>query len=313
MPGPFFDLHMPNFTFPDVAPGRLFERVAELAGAAEEAGFDMVSVMDHFYQIRGVGPETEPMLECYTTLAALSQRTSRVRLGALVTGVTYRNPALLAKMVTTLDVLSQGRAVLGIGAAWNEAEHLGYGFEFPPVGRRLDRLGEALQIARLMFTQERASFEGRYYRIEQALNSPRPLQPGGPKILVGGGGEQRTLRLAARYADICNWFGGLEDMKRKGELLEGYCAEVGRDPRAILRTCMPPVLLVARSGDAERIKRQIPAERLATMGDPVGPEQAAERLRPFLDAGIGGFTFGNQNLRDPEVIAAAGEVKRLLS
>src|ERR1700716_911563 len=212
----FFGFHMPNYTFPGVSKDGLFGRVVENARAAEAAGFDLVTVMDHFYQIRGVGPETEPMLEAYTTLSALAMQTSKVKLGTLVSGVTYRNPALLAKMVTTLDVISKGRAILGIGAAWNEDEHVGYGFEFPPIKERMDRLGEALTIAELMFTQDRPSFEGKHYRIVRALNVPRPVQPGGPKILVGGGGERRTLRLLAEHGGIGHWFGGnLEDLKRK--------------------------------------------------------------------------------------------------
>ena len=198
----FFGFHMPNYTFPGVPDDRLFDRVVEQARAAEAAGFDLVTVMDHFYQIRGLGSETLPMLEAYTTLAAIAAQTSRVKLGTLVTGVTYRNPALLAKEVTTLDVISKGRAILGLGAAWNEDEHAGYGFEFPPIGQRMDRLDEALTIARLMFTEERPSFAGKYYRIERALNMPRPIQPGGPRILVGGGGEKRTLRLLAKHGDI---------------------------------------------------------------------------------------------------------------
>src|ERR1700730_4672895 len=179
-----FGFHMPNFTYPGVPDERLFEWVVEQARAAEAAGFALVTVMDHFYQIAGIGPEEDPMLEAYTTLGALAASTSRVRLATLVTGVTYRNPALLAKLVTTLDVISGGRAVLGIGAAWNESEHRGYGFEFPPIGERTDRLDEALTICRLMFTQTRPSFEGRHHRIERAINSPRPVQPGGPRILV---------------------------------------------------------------------------------------------------------------------------------
>jgi F420-dependent oxidoreductase-like protein len=313
MTAPFFGYHMPNFTYPGVRREELFDHVAGLANAAEEAGFDMVTVMDHFYQIHMVAAEEEPMMEAYTTLGALSQRTKSVRLSALVTGVTYRNPALLAKQVTTLDVLSKGRAILGIGAAWNEDEHRGYGFEFPPIGRRMDRLDEALHIIKAMFTEERPSFEGRFYRIERALNSPRPIQAGGPKILVGGGGEQRTLRLVARYADISNWFGGVDDMRRKGEILERYCAEEGRDPGTILRTAMAPVLLVTSEKDADRIVGDLSPERRGALGVPVTPEQAAEKLQPLMAAGIGGFTFGNQNLHSSELIAAAGELKRLLS
>jgi alkanesulfonate monooxygenase SsuD/methylene tetrahydromethanopterin reductase-like flavin-dependent oxidoreductase (luciferase family) len=169
---PLFGYHMPDFSFPGVPAAQMFDHVVELTQAAESAGFDLVTVMDHFYQIRGVGPETEPMLEAYSTLAALAARTSRVRLGTLVTGVTYRNPALLAKTVTTLDIISKGRAMLGIGAAWNQDEHLGYGFDFPPVPERMDRLDEALTIVKLLFTQDRPSFAGRFYRIERAPTSP---------------------------------------------------------------------------------------------------------------------------------------------
>src|SRR5215475_6503204 len=208
---------MPNFSFQDVPREQLFDHVAGLTQAAESAGFDLVTVMDHFYQIRAVGPETEPMLEAYTALGGLAARTTRILLGTLVTGVTYRNPALLAKMVTTLDIVSGGRAVLGIGAAWYEEEHDGLGFEFPSAGERLDRLEEALQICRAMFTEEAPSFTGKHYRIEKVLNVPRPIQENGPRIMVGGSGEKRTLRLVARYADMCNINGCLE---RVGDLLD---------------------------------------------------------------------------------------------
>src|SRR5690349_21362999 len=154
----FFGFHLPNFTFPDAAPADLFGRYLELAETAEAEGFDLVTCMDHVYQINGIGPETDPMLEGYTLLGALAARTSRVRLATLVTGVTYRNPAMLAKQVTTLDVISGGRAIFGIGAAWNEDEHRGYGYEFPPIGERMDRLEEALEIATRMFREDRATF-----------------------------------------------------------------------------------------------------------------------------------------------------------
>src|SRR5256886_4951137 len=171
----FFGFHMPTFTFRGVSGDRLFDRVVENAKAAEAAGFDLVTVMDHFYQIRGIGPETGPMMEAYTTLSALATQTSRVKLGTLVTGVTYRNPALLVKMVTTLDAISKGRAILGIGAAWNEDEHRGYGFEFPPIRDRMDRLEESVTLARLMFTPDRPSLEVEHYRVELPLNDPRTI------------------------------------------------------------------------------------------------------------------------------------------
>lgn len=309
---PLFGYHMPSFSFPGLPPERLFDRVVELAQAAESAGFDLVTVMDHFYQIAIVAPETEPMLEAYATLAALAQVTSRVRLGTLVSGVTYRNPALLAKSVTTLDTISRGRAVLGIGAAWNDAEHVGYGYEFPPIGERMDRLGEALAIARRMFTEERPSYSGRYYRIERALNVPRPLQTGGPKILVGGGGEQRTLRLAAEYADLTHWFvASPEEFARKLGVLEGHCQAVGRDPATLIKTIGAPVWLVRDEQEADAAAERIPPARRSLMR-PAGPERAAEILHTFLRVGVQGFTFNNPNLTTPELLDVAGRVKRLL-
>src|SRR5918912_196898 len=173
---------IPNFTYPGVRNDQLFDRIVELATTAERSGFDSVFVMDHFYQIGGVGPRTDPMLEAYTLLGGIAARTERARLGTLVTGVTYRNPALLAKETTTLDIVSKGRAILGIGAAWNEDEHRGYGFDFPAIKERMDRLEEALQICRAMFTEERPSFQGRYYKISNALNNPRPIRPEGIPI-----------------------------------------------------------------------------------------------------------------------------------
>jgi F420-dependent oxidoreductase-like protein len=303
-----FGFHMPNYTFPGVPNDRLFERVIHQAKAAEAAGFDMVTVMDHLYQIRGIGPETEPMLEAYATLSALATQTSRVKLGTLVTGVTYRNPALLVKEVTTLDVISKGRAILGIGAAWNEDEHKGYGFEFPPIGRRMDRLDEALTIARLMFSEERPSFEGKHYRIERALNVPRPVQPGGPKILVGGGGEQRTLRILAKHGDIGHWFGGnLEDLKRKKKVFEGHCEAVKRDPSEVLLTVGIFLVLVENEKDAKPIVDSLPAERRAMVVVATVP-QAAEVIGRYMDAGFGGFTFNNNVLQSDESIALAGEL-----
>src|SRR4029079_7292784 len=165
MKKPWFGLHLPLYTFPGTFSAELFDKVVEQAQAAEAAGFGLVTVMDHPYQIGGVGAETEPMLEGWSVLNALARETSRVRLGTLVTGVTYRNPAMLAKIATTLDVISGGRAILGIGAAWNETEHIGYGYDFPPVKERMDRLEEALTIATAMFREDRPSFEGHYYRI----------------------------------------------------------------------------------------------------------------------------------------------------
>ncbi|TMC53166.1 MAG: LLM class F420-dependent oxidoreductase [Chloroflexi bacterium] len=304
----FFGFHMPSFTFPGVPHNKLFDRVVENAKAAEKAGFDLVTVMDHFYQIRGIGPETEPMMEAYTTLAAVATQTSRVKLGTLVTGVTYRNPALLAKEVTTLDVISRGRAILGIGAAWNEDEHKGYGIEFPPIKERMDRLDEAVTIARLMFTEERPSFAGKHYRIERVLNVPRPIQPGGPKILIGGGGERRTLRILAEHGDIGHWFGGnLEDLKRKKKVFEEHCAAVNRDPSEILLTVGLPLVLAENEKEAKAIVEGLHPERRA-MAMIVSVAQGAEVIGQYMEAGFGGFTLNNNIFSTRESIALAGEL-----
>jgi F420-dependent oxidoreductase-like protein len=303
---------MPNYTFPGVPNDKLFDRVVENAKRAENAGFDLITVMDHLYQIRGIGPETEPMMEAYTTLAALATQTSRAKLGTLVTGVTYRNPALLAKMVTTLDVISKGRAILGLGAAWNEDEHAGYGYEFPPIGQRMDRLDEALTIAKLMFTEERPSFEGKYYRIDRALNVPRPVQPGGPKILVGGGGEQRTLRILAKHGDIGHWFGGnLEDLKRKKQVFERHCEAVNRDASEVLLTVGLTLVLAENAKDSAALMAGLTPERRA-MAMTVTVAQAAELIGKYIDAGFGGFTFNNNVLQTPESIALAGELIKVV-
>ena len=304
----FFGFHMPSFSFPGVPHDKLFDRVVENAKAAEKAGFDLVTVMDHLYQIRGVGPETEPMMEAYTTLAALAAQTSHVKLGTLVAGVTYRNPALLAKEVTTLDVISKGRAILGIGAAWNEDEHRGYGFEFPPIGQRMDRLEEAVTIARLMFTEERPSFDGKYYRIDRALNVPRPIQPGGPKILIGGGGEQRTLRILAKHGDIGHWFGGnLEDLKRKKKVFEEHCAAVDRDPSEVLLTVGMPLVLVDNDKDGAAIVASLPPERRGIVMV-VRVPQAVEVIDDYMAAGFGGFTFNNNAFASKESMGLAAEL-----
>jgi F420-dependent oxidoreductase-like protein len=309
----WFGFHLPSYTHPETPPERLFDRVVEQAKAAEAAGFDLVTVMDHLYQIQGIGGPEEPMLEGWSVLAALARETTRVRLGTLVTGVTYRNPALLAKQVTTLDTISGGRAILGLGAAWNDVEHAGYGYEFPPVGERMDRLDEALTIARAMFTEERPSFTGRYHRIDQAYNVPRPVQPGGPKILVGGAGEQRTLRIAAKHADMTHWFSlGLDGVKHKTEVLERYCEEIGRDPSTIERTIGAPVMVVESEAAGQALLERMPPERRALIK--VGtPEQAAEMLRPYIDAGFTGFTFNNNLYRTVEDITRLGDLLMLVA
>src|SRR4051812_3450796 len=309
---PWFGLHLPSYTHPDVPAAQVFDRVVGQAQAAEEAGFGLVTVMDHLLQVPGVGRLEEPMLEGWSTLAALARETKRVRLGTLVTGVTYRNPALLAKQATTLDTISGGRAIFGIGAAWNDVEHAAYGYDFPPIRERMDRLEEALTIARLLFTEERPTFEGAHYRIENALNVPRPIQPGGPPILVGGGGEQRTLKIAARFADMTHWFPlGLEMLRHKSEVLAGHCEAIGRDPATIERTMATPVVVGATEADATRMLENLPPDRRPHVFAGT-PEAAADALRPYLELGFTGFTFNNTLYRSPEQIAVVGELLRLV-
>jgi F420-dependent oxidoreductase-like protein len=270
--------------------------------------------MDHFYQIGGIGPETEPMMEAYTTLSGLATQTSRVKLGTLVTGVTYRNPALLAKQATTLDVISKGRAIFGIGAAWNESEHQGYGIEFPPIGQRMDRLDEALTIAKLMFTQDRPSFEGKYYKIDRALNVPRPVQPGGPKVLIGGTGERRTLRLLAQHGDIGHWFAAsLDELKRKKQIFEEHCAVVKRDPSEVLLTLgVGGMVVTADEKEGAAIIAGLTPERRAA-ASVVNVQQAAEMLGKYIDAGFGGFTFNNNVYQTEESIALLGELIKVVN
>jgi F420-dependent oxidoreductase-like protein len=306
-----FGLQIPSFSFPGVEDGELFEKVAQIAVTAEESGFDSVWVMDHFYQIQNVGPRTEAMLEAYTTLAAIAARTSRAGLGAMVTGVTYRNPALLAKMVTTLDVVSSGRAILGIGAAWNDDEHRGYGFGFPKVAERMGRLEEALQICRAMFTEEAPSFTGRYYNIFEALNQPRPIR-GNIPILVGGGGEQKTLRLVAKYADACNLFGDAPTIRHKLEVLDAHCDAVGRDPAEIQRTRLGGLLIAETAAEAElKARQQAEARGLdpsvlrayMLVGD---PDSVCEQVAEYLDAGLDSLIFNMPEAQDIEPVRLAG-------
>ena len=303
-----FGLQVPNFG-DDVKPGALFGGVVEMATAAEESGFDSVWVMDHFFQLPPMGGPAAPMLDSYTLLGALAARTSTVRLGAMVTGVTYRNPAHLAKIVTTLDVISAGRAILGIGAAWYDAEHEGLGFDFPPLGERLDRLEEALQVCRAMFREEAPSFEGRYYRIHEARNVPPPVQPGGPPILVGGGGEKRTLRLVARYADMCNFFGDPATVAHKVDVLRGHCRDVGRDPSEVTVSRLSTLVLTANEEESAATKdflRQVTGEEPS--GSDVGSaDELVSRVDDLAGAGVEYFVF-NVPTGTPDTVRQLGEV-----
>jgi len=303
-----FGLQIPNFS-PDDPPGTLFDGVVAMAAAAEESGFDSVWVMDHFYQLPPMGGPAQPMLDSYTLLGALAARTARVRLGTMVTGVTYRNPAHLAKIVTTLDVISAGRAILGIGAAWYDVEHEGLGFDFPPAGERLDRLDEALRICRAMFTEESPSFDGRYYRIHEARNVPRPVQSGGPPILVGGGGEKRTLRLVARYADMTNIVGDPATIAHKVGVLRAHCAEVGRDPSEVTVSRLSTLVLTGSSEETAATRdflRQATGQE-PTTADIGTAEELVARIEELASAGVEYFVF-NMPTGSPEMVRQVGDV-----
>jgi len=258
--------------------------------------------MDHFYQLPMLGSPDEPMLEAYTLLGALAARTKRARLATLVTGNTYRNPALLAKIVTTLDVISGGRAMLGVGAGWFEQEHAGYGFHFPPIRERLDRLEEALSILAPMLRGEKPSVQGRFYRTHEALNSPAPIQLGGPPILIGGSGEKRTLRLVAKYADESNLTCAPPEIPRKLEALAQHCQDFGRDPHTIGKSWLGSFIVAPTYEKAEALRNDFLAHRgmrwealpepmrdivnrALVLGDPdtVGERVQREIIEPGLD------------------------------
>jgi F420-dependent oxidoreductase-like protein len=229
-------LQIPDFTWPGGS-GALGADLARIVRTADELGFDSIGVMDHYFQIRMFGPPEREMLEAYTTLGFIAAHTSRAKLVAMVTGVTYRHPGLLAKIVTTLDVLSGGRAWLGIGAAWNEQESSGLGVPFPPIGERFERLEETLRICLQMWEGDQTPFQGTHYRLERPINSPQSLTRPHPPILIGGGGERKTLRLVARYADACNLY-PTPEIPHKLEVLRRHCEAESRDYDAIEKTAI---------------------------------------------------------------------------
>ncbi|MDZ4827295.1 MAG: LLM class F420-dependent oxidoreductase [Actinomycetota bacterium] len=305
-----FGLQIPNFRHEGVDNAHLFDSVCAYAAAAEATGFESVWVMDHFWQLPALGGPDEPILEAYTLLGALAARTNRVTLGTLVTGVTYRNPALLAKMVTTLDIVSGGRAVLGIGAAWYDPEHEGFGYEFPPVKERLDRLEEAVQICRAMFRDDKPTFTGRYYRIAEARNVPRPVQPGGPPIMIGGGGERRTLKLVAQYADMCNVSGGIDMINHKLSVLREHCTVVGRDFGDITTTRLGTLVLTPDSDETARVHTFLGGLMGAdyreqfTIGE---PDDIVREVEALAATGIDTLIF-NMPLSDVDSVTRVGEL-----
>lgn len=314
----FIGLHVPSFTFPQVPAAELFGRIADIATTAEGAGFTALSVMDHFHQIAPQGAPDEPMLEAYATLCAIGARTSRLQLYTLVTGTVYHNPAHLAKQVTTLDVVSGGRAMLGIGAAWNEPEAVAYGFDFPPIRERMDRLEEAVQICRSMFDRESSTFEGRYHRVEDALNVPQPVRERVP-IMIGGGGERRTLRLVARYADLCNVIGDPETTRHKLDVLRSHCEAEGRDPATIVKTAHVGIVVVdeTEAGVSRRLEGLAAAPPPALVGMSADdlrrrlvsgcPDEVTERLAAIRRAGADGVTFSVRGVSELAPIELAAK------
>ncbi|MGH3995086.1 MAG: LLM class F420-dependent oxidoreductase, partial [Pseudonocardiaceae bacterium] len=289
-------LQIPNFNFPGVSEDQLFGRLSDIATTAEASGFDSLFVMDHLHQIRNVGPPEHWMLEGNTILAALAGRTSKINLGLLVGGVTYRNPALMAKITTTLDVISRGRAILGIGAAWFEQEHAAYGFDFPPIAERFERLEDALRIARAMFTQESSSVEGTHHRVQDVLNYPRPIR-GDIPIMVGGSGERKTLRMVAQYADASNFFGDPERIRHLLGVLDGHCERLGRDPADITKTRLGPVLVAPTAEEAQRKLATMPRRPGMIAGD---PDTVAEQASALLDAGLDALIFNTPAVHELE-------------
>ena len=293
---------IPNFTYPDVGPEDLFATVARQAAAADASGFDTVLVMDHFYQLPMLGPPELEMMECYTLLSALAQHTSTVRLSALVTGNTYRAPALLAKTVTTLDVVSGGRGQLGIGAGWFELEHDSLGFEFLTFTERFEKLEESLRIITGMLKGERPSIDGRWYQVSEAINSPAPLSK--IPIMIGGGGEKKTLRLVAQYADESNLICGADEIPRKLDALAGHCADLGRDRSEITVSYQAMACIAETHDQAVTDLDTFLAFRgldVTTMDDdarasvramvPHGsPDELGEHFSNLMATGIDGFT-----------------------
>ena len=308
---------IPNFTYPDTANADLFGAIVAQAKEAEEAGFDRVLVMDHFYQLPGIGAPDEPMLECYTLLSALAQHTSSVRLSALVTGNTYRNPTLLAKEITALDHVSGGRATLGIGAGWFELEHQSLGYEFGTFTDRFEKLEEALQIIIPMLRGEKVSLDGKHYQVTDAVNSPPPISR--VPVMIGGSGEKKTLRMVAQYADESNLVSvGPDDIGRKFDALAAHCERLGRDRSEIAVTAMTMCNVAPTMEEADADLRAMAAVKgwndevidmvksVLIYGD---PDTVGERLEAFMATGLDGLTLnapGNGHI--PGRVALLGEV-----
>lgn len=294
-------LQIPNFSY-GTGVEELFPTVIAQAREAESAGFDSVFVMDHFYQLPMLGAPDEPMLEAYTALGALATATERVQLGTLVTGNTYRNPTLLAKVITTLDVVSQGRAILGIGTGWFELEHDQLGFDFGTFTDRFNRLDEALQIILPMLEGQRPTFSGTYYRATEAVANPRFREH--IPLMIGGSGEKKTIPLAARHFDHLNVIAGFDELPRKVAVVAEQCEKIGRDPGSLETSALITVVLDENVG-AERIPAEMTQRMVAGSADSI-----ADQLKTkVIDAGIDSLII-NLPFYTPGIVAAAGEALR---
>lgn len=306
---------IPNFTYPDGQPADIFDTVVAQAKAAESSGFDRVLVMDHFYQLPGIGDPDDPMLECYTLLAALAQHTSTVRLSSLVTGNTYRNPAVLAKILTTLDHVSHGRATLGIGAGWFELEHDAFGIPFNTFTERFEKLEESLNIILPMLKGERPSLDGKHYQVVDAINSPAPVSK--VPLMIGGGGEKKTLRMVAQYADESNLICEDHEIPRKLDVLAEHCDRLGRDRSEIVVTKLV-MMAIGRTHDEARASIDAfvaahgwPAEVVELILPRImlgGPDEIGEAIQTLVANGLDGVTLNLvANGHDTEMVALAGE------
>lgn len=277
-------LQVPIFTWPN-GQSQLGKTFGEIAERADKAGLYSMWVMDHFFQIGFAGPPENEMLEGWIALAFAAGKTSRIKLGTLVTGVTYRYPGILVKTATTLDVLSQGRAYFGVGAAWNEEEHQGLGVPFPPVAERFERLEETLQIALQMWAGDDKPYQGKHYRLARPLNSPQSVQRPHPPILIGGSGERKTLRLVAQYGDACNLFArmGKQVLQHKLDILREHCQAVGRPYEQIEKTTLDSIKLTSDGRDGS-----------------ITPAAAVEFFAELASMGIDQAIFSLQNVSDPE-------------
>jgi F420-dependent oxidoreductase-like protein len=305
-----FGIQHPNFTFDGQGP-QMIDTLKALTMRAETLGFDSFWVMDHLHQISYVGKPEEPMLEGWTTISVLAGMTSKIKLGTLVTGNSYRHPAILAKIGATLDVLSKGRLFMGIGAAWNEEEAKAYGIPFPPTRERLERLDEAVQIIKKMWTEDRVTFNGKYYKIENALCNPKPLQKPHPKILIGGAGEKHLLRTVAKYGDACNLFGSPETVKKKLEVLREHCKAVGRDYDSILKTKLGQAYIdsdpAAVQARVSMMEKMMPPGMLKEVMIYGTPEQIQKQVEEYRDVGVEYFIMSFNPGAESQAINLFGE------